>query len=494
MFILAGVIFSNIASYGYRLLIARNYGPQWYGVFSLAIMIVGLIVSLSSLGFPDSAGRFLPRYIEKNSFKKIKFLVKNLSLISLIINILAGIVLFLVSDSIAIKLFREPLLATPLKIFSILVPVWVLSNLFLSYIISLEKVAWHSFLTNVVPSLLRLAILVFLIIFAVGPHSIFISYLLGSLIALIVSTIIFYRYAKMPKDDGKLATQEKKLLMRQIIIYSWPLIFSALLTKIYYWTDSFMIGYLLDTTQVGIYNAATPIALLLTITPLLFLQLFVPIINREIIKGRKKMIKQMSQQVGKWIFLVNLPVLLFIFVFPGAIINVLFGQEYVAAANTLRILSLGAFISSLSFTSERLILMKGKSKTILINVLSTAIINLILNALLIPKYGITGAAIATAITWFILGFLLLIEGRYYLSIVPLRRKVARIALASILPFIALILVKDIVPHTFISLLLSSILFMLIYLALVFWTGCLDKYDLTLLRSLKKKIIPTSNPL
>ena len=138
--------------------------------------------------------------------------------------------------------------------------------------------------------------------------------------------------------------------------------------------------------------------------------------------------------------------------------------------------------------------MKGKSKTILINVLSTAIINLILNALLIPKYGITGAAIATAITWFILGFLLLIEGRYYLSIVPLRRKVARIALASILPFIALILVKDIVPHTFISLLLSSILFMLIYLALVFWTGCLDKYDLTLLRSLKKKIIPTSNPL
>ena len=132
--------------------------------------------------------------------------------------------------------------------------------------------------------------------------------------------------------------------------------------------------------------------------------------------------------------------------------------------------------------------MIGKSRLILLNVSIVAVLNIILNLILVPRYGINGAAFATMICCIILNLTLMLEARHFLNIIPLRRKVFRITLAAIIPTILLLYVRQFILINLLSIILIGISFSLIYLILIFATRCLDENDLMIAKSLKSKFI------
>ena len=121
-----------------------------------------------------------------------------------------------------------------------------------------------------------------------------------------------------------------------------------------------MIGYFLDVESVGFYNVAIPIALLLTITTELFMSVLFPLATKEYARKNFKIARELMEQVGKWIFLINIPILILIFVFSKEIISILFGSEYLIAESALRILSFGVFFSSILNVSQEALKMMGK--------------------------------------------------------------------------------------------------------------------------------------
>ena len=62
MVVFIGVLLSKVFTYAYRILIARYFGPEEYGLFSLAFMILGFFTALSSLGLIEGVLRYLPIY------------------------------------------------------------------------------------------------------------------------------------------------------------------------------------------------------------------------------------------------------------------------------------------------------------------------------------------------------------------------------------------------------------------------------------------------
>ena len=227
------------------------------------------------------------------------------------------------------------------------------------------------------------------------------------------------------------------------------------------------------------------------IVPELFLKLFFPLITKEYSKNNHEIVKQLSQQVGKWIFVLNIPLFLIMFLFPGVIINVLFGSEYLVASNALKILSLGTLVSSsLIWIYNNLLSMAGKTKLLFINLLFASILNIFLNIFLIPKYGITGAAIATTISKILLGIVLFVEVKIYLSIIPFRRKLIRILIIAFLLGIILSYISRSIIINFMSLMLVGIFFILSYSFLILITKSLDKNDFMILKIIKRKILWT----
>jgi len=186
-----GVLFSKVFSYVYRIIIAREFGPETYGIFSLAMMVSGLFIVFSSMGIGDGLTRYIPLYRGKNQKEKIKYLIRRFAKIFFISGIAATVLMLILSQFIANKIFNEPELYEFLVIFSFIIPI----NLFLTILISslkgYEKIGWYSFLSNILIPLSNLVLILLFMFMGIGVYSVILSYVLGELIVLILSFIEF---------------------------------------------------------------------------------------------------------------------------------------------------------------------------------------------------------------------------------------------------------------------------------------------------------------
>lgn len=485
--VFVGIFLSKIFSFVYRITIANSLGSEIYGRFSLALMIMVLFISLSSLGLQEGLSRYIPFYRGKNEKEKIKHIFRYSLMIVFFSSFSLAILLFLFSEIISINLFNSPGLTIFLKWFAVFIPISVFAGFFHLPLRAYEKIKWHVFIPHILQPFVQVFSLLILIFLGFKASAVIFSYNLGYLTIFLVSFFVCRYYFKFLFKKTKLNKKIKSQTNQKLFSFSWPLIFLGLVVFLFMYMDSFVIGYFKGVSQVGIYNSAVPLAVLISIAPVLFLQLFYPLIVKEYARKNTKLIKELSKQVVKWIFLINLPFVLIMLFFPGEVINLFFKPEYLVAANSLRFLSIGMFFYSIFVISENLLSMVGKSKIILKNLLITVTLNLVLNIILIPKFGITGAAFSTMISYIFWSFLTLIQTRKHTLIIPLKRKMLSIFLVSLIPLLFLFVFKQIMPITKLTLILQGIFFLLLYFLLIFLTGCFDKNDLMILQAIKKKI-------
>ncbi len=483
IFVFVVIILSNLFNYIYRVVIARQFGPEIYGIFSLSLIVLGIFVSISSFGLIDGLLRFIPFYRGKKQINKIRYLIKRTVIILSISGIVSAVALFLLAPFISINLFHTGKMTIFLQILSICIPLTLLSSAFLIVIRSYEKIGWYSFISNVVQSLTKLLMLGVLIFIGIGENSITFSYTFGLLSMLVISYIVCKYSLPFLFGSHSLNKKQKSKILKEIFIYSLPIIFLSLINNIYYWTDSLLIGFFMNPTAVGFYNVATPIVGIIAIIPSMFEQLFFPLITRYFSQKKNLALTEITKQVGKWVFILIVPIFVIIFLFPGAIINFFFGQEYLSAQSALKILAVGGFFSSFTLLFSDLIYIVGKSKIVLINTILTLMLNIILNVILIKKYGIDGAAWATTIVWVILCVFLLFEIKHYLHFVPLRKKMITILLVSIIPLLLLLALRALVEINTLSMIFLGIFFFLIYILTILLSKGLDKNDLFILKKI-----------
>lgn len=485
--IFIGLLFSKLSLYAYRILISRTYGAEIYGVFSLSVMLIGWFKVFSGLGLKQGLSRYIPFFRARKEDEKIQYIFKKSFLILIIISAIAGLLLFFLSDLIAIDIFSNSNLVIFLRIFSIALPLIVLGESLLSAIKSYEQIGWFSFISNVLGNLVMLMCLFLLIFFEADLISVPISYALGYSSMFFVAYIVCKKkIPKIFKLHRKSGIESGKIAFKEMFSYSWPFIFYGIVLLIFSWTDSLMLGIFRTAEEVGFYNAAMPFAALIEFPLIIFIQFFFPLVTKEFSKNRMDIVKQLSQQVGKWIFIMTIPIFIILFCFPGVFLK-LFGEEYLVAESALRFLSVGVLFSTIFGISQELLSMKGKSKLILLDMVVAGAINVLLNFLLVPNYGISGASIATMVSLIFLSLTFFIQVYRNLSIIPLRRKVLRVSIIAVVATSLLFFIRSFMAINFVSLIFCGIFFMAIYILLLLVTGCFDKNDIYILRSILNKV-------
>jgi len=488
--VLVLLILSKVITYVYRIIIARYFGPEEFGLFSLALIIFSFVSIFSSLGLFDGILRFVSIYRGKNDLNKIKYVFRVSLIILLASSVVSMILLFIFANLISVNIFHNSLLEVYLKIFSLLFPISAAGSFFLYILRSYEKANWQSFIANVVQNTAKVAALILLIVIGLKTQAIIYSYFFGVLSVLIVAYAVC-KY-KLPEVflPAQLNENEKRQVIISLFSYSWPIIFLGFMTNILVWTDSIVLGYFKSATEVGLYNAVITIISLFNLASEIFLQMLFPLINKAYSQRKIKLVSELSKQVSKWIFILNLPLFLIIICFPGAILNILFGEKYLAASNVLRILSVSSLFISINISSN-LLLMIGKSKLLMINTIAAALFNFVLDIILVKSYGMTGAAVATLISLILLGILFYVQAKKYAGVFPLRRKMITIFFISLIPLLILLIVKQYVPVNLFSLIMISILFFVVYILLIFVCRGFDKNDFYIINSFKNRIIAFS---
>ncbi len=500
-FVFVGIFISKILTYAYKAIIARNFGAEVFGLFSLSLMISGWILAIASFGLDAGLSRYIPFYRGKQQREKIRYLFKHTTSILIISGVIFGVLLFILSETISLRIFNNPQLISFLRIFSIIIPLSLLSGPLMGALKAYEEIGWHSFIFNIFQNAVKLSLLIILIVLGVNSDSIAWSYLSGVLSMVIFAYAILKKKIKELFGKIEIKNAEKKKISKKVWGFSWPLLFYSIIGTMFYWTDTFLLGYFKGASEVGYYNSAITIVMLLIIAPELLTQLFFPLVIKAYSQRKTVLIRNLSKQLTKWIFLVNLPVFLLMFLFPGAFINILFGSVFLVTESALRILAIGILFSSVMTISTHLIYASGKSKIILMNIIISTVINIILNIILIPlpkilfienSYGLEGAAIATTLSIILLNLLFIIQCKKNFSFIPLRKKMITVALVSVIPTLVLFYLRSMITMNIFSLILISGLFVLLYLLLVLISKSLDKNDWMIIHSIWKKMIIMNN--
>ncbi|MEK6906794.1 MAG: flippase [Nanoarchaeota archaeon] len=483
-----GIFISKLLTYVYKVVIARNFGPEIFGLFSIAIMISGWFITFSSLGLGGGLLRYLSFYIGKKDIKKARYIYQVSSRTIIFSSIFFGAILFFLSDFISITLFHNQELSLFLKIFSFLIPLSILFSIFLGILLSFERIGWYSFIFNILQNFVKVFSLILLIFLGVGIISVPFSYLLGAFFTFFISYLVCKKYIQEIFEKPLLEKKLKKKISTELFSYSWPLLFSGVVYVIFYWADTFIVGVFKTPIDVGFYNVAITIALLLSVTPELFFTIFFPMITKEYSNKKFSTIKDLSKQINKWILIINLPILILILLFPGVFINILFGKEYILAENSLRFLVLGMFFNSIFSISEKLLSMIGKSKVVFLNILFSLSVNIVLSIFLIQKYGIEGVAFSTMLSIFILNILLAYQTKKHLLFIPLKKETLKITLSSILAGSLLVVLDWFLEVKTLALILFGFLFLLSYIFFILILKCLDKSDLLILDAIKRRLM------
>ncbi|OGL47192.1 MAG: hypothetical protein A2W05_04495 [Candidatus Schekmanbacteria bacterium RBG_16_38_10] len=169
-------------------------------------------------------------------------------------------------------------------------------------------------------------------------------------------------------------------------------------------TDIIMLGVMRGPKEAGIYSVANHGAELIIFILLAVNTALAPTVVSLYISGETEKLQDVVTASTRIILLFSLPIGLALIVF-GHWFLLLFGEAFTHGRTTLAILSAGQLFNASMGSTGLLLVMTGHERKAAIGVGISAALNIILNALLIPKWSIEGASIATAIsmiTWNIL--------------------------------------------------------------------------------------------
>ena len=460
---LAGMIGGKGLLFFYTIFLARVLGVGDLGLYFLGITIVGFLAVLSNLGLNIGVTRFVAIYHGRNDPHRMKGTVLISAAITLLPSLLMVCLIFLLGDIIATSIFHKPELGKVIKLLSLSIPFDSLMWIFLAATRGLKLMQYTAYTENLCWVGLRF---LFAVLFMLG----FEMGLGGAVLAYIVSSFfsagLAFHYANklIPLTDRKVVPVFEA---RNLLKFSIPMVFSAFLHNLNRQIDILMLGLFVTAAEVGIYGVAVRLIVLAQVFFGIFQPVFEPFVSD--LHAKKEMVKLANflKSITKWSVTMSFPVFLSLLCFPVFFLH-LFGKEFVQGASCLVILVIAHILSSLSGLTNTVIYMSGKSDITFRNNLTVLIINAILNYLLIPLYGIIGAALATGISLVLIVFLRILEAYYLMKIHPFKIDLWKPILAGLMSLILILFLRSSVPATGTDVIIALLfIFFLFYMSLIY---------------------------
>lgn len=369
------------------ILMARYLGPEKFGLFNYIAALIALFGAFSALGLNAIVTRDLVTHENKGETLGTTF---GLRLISSFIAYIALMVavFFLRSDQKLAQMLALIMGMSLLFNSSDVIKFWFESQITSKYTVFIE----NGFFFVV-------AGIKLLFIYFEAPLIMFGYAILAEAIAVCFGLFwIYTRHGSGQRWTFKLS--KAKYLLSQ----SWPLIISSTAWIVYTKIDQVMIGQMLDDKQVGLYTAASKLSEIANFFPAVIAFSFIPAILK--IKSTNRNQYEQSFQ-NLYYLIITLMVIGAIVVtnISGFIISLLYGDSYVGSETVLSIHFWIVVLVALATISGRYLVNDNLQKFTMKRHILGVCLNIPLNYIAIPKYGINGAAYASLLSLFIANYL-----------------------------------------------------------------------------------------
>lgn len=383
----------KVLRYLLSLLLTNTLGAGLYGIYVLSLTVTDIFKIFSVMGLNYGMIRYVSIFSGKGDAAKVKGVLAFIIKISSAVSIVLTVALYLSANPIAHGIFGKPMLGGALQLLAFALPCTVVAFVLMAAFKGFQRLKYVVYVENLFTPTVRLALVS--VCFVAGWK------LYGVLAAVLVSSVLgsmlafYYLWRLFPEISR--ASLKGEVERRTVVGYSFPLFLTAFLSVFINRTDILMLGYFAEAENVGIYAIAQRLSHLVFFVSASFIGIFAPMISELHALNQRERLRSLFKTVARWVVTLSLPIFLVLVLFSEPVLR-LFGEDFVEGKMILYILCCVTLFNSVIGLSGQIIGMTGRSKLTFINALLAAMLNVLLNLAFIPKYGMVGAAVGTAIS------------------------------------------------------------------------------------------------
>jgi O-antigen/teichoic acid export membrane protein len=370
--------------------VARKLGAEGAGVFFLVLTVLLVASIIGRAGLDNTLLRFTAGAAALGRWDEVSGVYRKGMSVALAASIASALLLYVSAEALSLHLFRKPELAGPLRIVSIALVPMVLALLHAELLKGLKRVVGALFVQGVgIPGLA-------LIIFAALAYRWEVEGAVWAYVAAAWVTFLLGLSLWRRATPG-LAGLRGSFPTRALFESSIPLFLVATMTFVMGWTGTLFLGIWGTSAEVGVFTAAVRTALLISLFLVAVNAIAAPKFAELYRTGDMEALARLVRSAAILVSLLAAPVFLLCVAFPSTVMS-LFGPEFREGGPVLVILAAGQYVNVLTGSVGYLLMMTGNERLVRNNMAVAAILNLVLNFVLIRAYGVLGAAIGTAVS------------------------------------------------------------------------------------------------
>lgn len=374
-------------------LLARGLGAEGLGVYAFSLALVSVLSVPARLGLPPLLVRETARGQAADDWAPVRGLWHLSSLLAFGVSVALGLFLafFIWAGAVQDEILRRTLL-------------WSLPLIPLSALVQTQSAKLRGLrhvVAGTVPAMvIRPVLLIVLVtivlltpVFRLTPPLAMGQTVFAALIALI---FVVWRLRRVrPVQMNKTTPVYKNSIWLRS---AWPLALSQGLEQINRYLDIMLLGVLAVTIEVGVYRVAAQGALLVSLGLTALTMVIAPFVTRLNDRQEIEKLQKLATYTARAAVAFAIPAVLAFALIGDWLLSTIFGQDFSAAYWPLLILAIGQLGNTAFGACGLLLKMTGHEKEVANSVAGAASINVFANILLIPIFGVTGAAVATALS------------------------------------------------------------------------------------------------
>ena len=372
----------------FNLIIARMLGAERAGIYFLALTTITFAAVIGRGGLDGVVLRFTAADASKGDWGSIKRIYRRSMLACISLSALSAVLLATLAETLAVHLFSKPELTAPLRWMSIAVVPLALATLHGEMLRGIRKIAASLVVIGVgIPTIAIVGLILTGRDF--GVLGVVWSYTAAAAVVAMLGFFLWRRFAVIP-DVSSIGHNNRPIASTAV-----PLFFVSLTQLVLSWFSTFILGVYADNADVGIYHVAMRTAYITSFILVSVNMVAAPIFSVLHSQGRIAELEVMAKKSVVLILFFAGPFLLILLVFPGWVMS-WFGERFRDGGALLSIIAIGQFINAATGSVGYLLMMSGKERVLRNITAIVALIAIILNLILVPILGTTGAAIATS--------------------------------------------------------------------------------------------------
>ena len=423
-FLAGGRVLSSVVRLVAAVILARLLGANDYGLYILAVSVAFAASSVASLGLDLAMERHIAVAALRDDVEGATGALQVGIPGTLLPALVGAAVVAALADVIALDVFDEPGLAPLLRVAAALIVLISMSTLLFSVIIGCKRIDQAAFADHVVQPVSRL---VFILLLAVlGMTAQLAGVALGLSYVASITVMLALVNRRIPLAG---LVRPARRDVREIMAFAFPAWLSGVLRIVRTRIQPLLLGVAGSAANVGVFSVVTSASALGRLAMLSINAALRPTLAELHDLGDAKAVGRLYTTTTRWTLAVSLPVFVFMVLVPESLLG-LFGSSFQTGVTALVIAATAEVANAATGMCGPIIAMSGHNKLKVVNATAWMVISIGANVVMIPLWGVIGAALAILVSTTMINVLRVVEVWILMRILPWDRHLWKVLTAA----------------------------------------------------------------